>query len=54
MDGLIFRYSQANSIGIRACTLHALRNLVQPYTPVSSFQGVWRGLETAKLLNFQV
>ena len=54
MDGLIFRLSQANSIGIRACTLHALRNLFQHYTSVSSFSGVLLGLKLAKLLNLQV
>ncbi len=54
MDGHIFRYSQTISVGICTCTLHGIRNLVQHYTRVSSFQGVWWRPEKAKLLNFQV
>ena len=53
MDGHVFRYSQANSIGIRACTLHALRNLFQHYTRVSSFWRCWRREEMFKVLNTQ-
>ena len=50
MDGHIFRYSQAVSIGICACTLHALRNLLQHYTRVSSFLGVWQERKTIRTL----
>ncbi len=50
MDGHTFRYSQAISVGICPCTLHTHRNLFQPYTLVSSFQGVWRGRKIDKLL----
>ena len=50
MDGHVFRYSQANSIGICACTLHALRNLLQHYTCVSSFRRVWWERKTVRTL----